>query len=153
MRRPIDSALSVVQGIADQVGSSREDPTFEEVVATVRSFERIEFDVPTGADSDGFLFQYGEVNWFSEPTFTVGFVSQMELVDAEWEHEGYSQVQLEYRYRVDADLRSLESYNSWWFRESGTSFDEWLESVKSDLVWGIVREKTPVEFDVSQELA
>jgi hypothetical protein len=143
----------VVQGIVDQLGSSREVPTAEEVMATVRSFERIGFDVPTGADSDGFLFQYGEVNWFSEPTFTVGFVRQMELVDAEGEHEGYSQVQLEYRYRVDADLRSLESRNSWWFRESGTPFDEWLESVKRDPVWSVVREKIPVEFDVSQELA
>lgn len=153
MRRPIGSALSVVQGIVDQLASSREAPTVEEVVATVRSFEQIGFDVPTGADSDGFLFQYGEVNWFSEPTFTVGFVRQMELVDAEGDHEGYSQVQLEYRYRVDADLRSLESHNSWWFRESGTPFDEWLESVKRDPVWGHVREKAAVEFDVSQELA
>ncbi|WP_143110728.1 hypothetical protein [Streptomyces sp. cf124] len=153
MTRPIDSALSVVQGIVDQLGSSREVPTAEEVMATVRSFERIGFDVPTGADSDGFLFQYGEVNWFSEPTFTLGFVRQMEIVDAEGEHEGYSQVQLEYRYRVDADLRSLESRNSWWFRESGTPLDEWLESVKRDPVWSVVREKIPVEFDVSQELA
>lgn len=153
MRRPIDSALSVVQEIVDQVGSSREVPTIEEVVAAVLNFERIEFDVPSGTDSDGFIFQYGEVNWFTEPTFTVGFARQLEIVDTEGEHEGYSQVQLEYRYQADADLRSLESHNSWWFREGGTSFDEWLESVKRDLVWGIVRDKTPSGFDVSQELA
>ncbi|WEH15703.1 hypothetical protein [Streptomyces sp. VNUA24] len=142
-----------MQDIVDQVGSSREVPTIEEVVAAVLNFERIEFDVPSGADSDGFLFQYGEVNWFAEPTFTVGFVRQMEIVDAEGEHEGYSQVQLEYRYRADADLQSLQSHNSWWFREGGTSFDEWLESVKRDPVWGIVRDKAPSGFDVSQELA
>lgn len=153
MRRPIDSALSVVQDIVDQVGSSREAPTVEEVVTAVRSFQRIEFDVPAGADSDGFLFQYGEVNWFAEPTFTVGFLRQMEIVDSAGDHEGYSQVQLEFRYQVDADLRSLQSYNSWWFPEGGMSFDEWLEVVKRDPVWGIVRDKYPSGFDVSQELA
>ncbi|MFF1269498.1 hypothetical protein ACFVZE_27065 [Streptomyces anulatus] len=153
MRRPIDSALSVAQGVVDQLGSSREVPTAEGVVAAVNSFERINFDVPSGADSDGFLFQYGEVNWFPEPTFTVGFVRQMELVDAEGEHEGYSQVQLEYRYLVDPDLRSLKSHNSWWFRDSGTPFEEWLELVKRDPVWRVIREKTPMEFDISQELA
>ncbi|WP_432065285.1 hypothetical protein [Streptomyces sp. C10-9-1] len=122
-------------------------------MTAVRSFAQIDFDVPTGPDSDGFLFQYGEVNWFSEPTFTVGFVRQMEFVDAEGEHEGYSQVQLEYRYPVDADLRSLESHSSWWFREGGMPFEEWLESVERDPVWQVVREKNPVGFDISQEFA
>lgn len=119
----------------------------------VRSFERIEFDVPSGTDSDGFLFQYGEVNWFSEPTFTIGFVRQLELVDPEGEPEGYSQVQLEYRYPVDSHLRSLGSRNSWWFRNGGTPFAGWLESVATDPVWGVIRDRTPVGFDISQELA
>ena len=119
----------------------------------IRNFERIRFDVPANTDSDGFLFQYGEVNWFAEPIFTVGLVRQMEVVDAEGEREGYSQVQLEYRYQVDADLRSLKSRTSWWFREGGMSFGEWMESVERDLVWGVVRGKVPVEFDISQELA
>lgn len=141
MRRPIVSALTVVQDIVDQVGSSREVPTVEEVMGIVRSFERIAFEVPADADSDGFLFQYGEVNWFAEPTFTVGFVRQMEIVDTEGDHEGYSQVQLEYRCRADADLQSIQSRNSWWFREHGTSFDEWLESVRQDPVWEVVHDK------------
>ncbi|WP_159031898.1 hypothetical protein [Streptomyces lydicus] len=153
MRQPIESALSVVQGIIEQQGSSQHVPTVEELIEVVRSFERVGFDVPAGADSDGFLFQYGKVNWFSDPTFTVGFARQFELVDPEGDHGGYSQVQLEYRYRVDADFRALENYNSWWFRESGNRFDEWLDSVKSDPIWRIVREKTPVKFDVSQDLA
>ncbi|GLY70991.1 hypothetical protein [Amycolatopsis taiwanensis] len=62
-------------------------------------------------------------------------------------------MQFEYRYRVDADLRSLERHNSWWFRESETPFDEWLVSVKNDPVWRVVRDKIPVEFGVSPELA
>lgn len=153
MRRPIDSALSVAQGVVDQLGSSRAVPTVDEVMAVVNRFERIEFDVPSSADSDGFLFQYGEVNWFPELTFAVGFVRQMELVDVEGEHEGYSQVQLEYRYLIDADLRSFESHNSWWFRDGGVPFEDWLELVRRDPVWRVVREKTPLGFEISQELA
>ncbi|MFD9195640.1 hypothetical protein ACFWCA_46480 [Streptomyces phaeochromogenes] len=153
MRRSIDSALGVAQGIVDQIGSIRGIPTAGEVMSAVHRFEQVEFDVPNSADSDGFLFQYGEVNWFPEPTFVVGFVRQMELVDAEGNHEGYSQVQLEYRYKVDADLRSLEESNSWWFRCGGISFEEWLESVRQDPIWRVIQEKIPLEFDVSQELA
>ncbi|NRQ36425.1 hypothetical protein HII36_32010 [Nonomuraea sp. NN258] len=152
MRRPIDSALSVAQGLVEQLESSRGIPSVGELMAVIRSFERVEFDVPAEIEADGFLFQYGEANWFNDPTFTVGFVRQLELVDAEEEHEGYSQVQLEYRYPVDTDLRSLGDHNSWWFPESGVPFGEWLESVKRDPVWEVVREKIPTEFDVSQEL-
>ncbi|MGD9483638.1 hypothetical protein WDH52_10300 [Streptomyces sp. TRM70308] len=108
-----------MQNIIEQLRPSREVPTFQDVMTAVRSFAQVDFDVPTGPNSDGFLFQYGEVNWLSGPTFTVGFVRQMEFVDAEGEHEGYSQVQLEYRYPVDADLRSLESHSSWWFHDDG----------------------------------
>jgi hypothetical protein len=152
MRRPIDSALQVLQGIVEQVGSSQEILNFEGLLAAVRRFEKIEFDVQADPESDGFLFQYGEVNWFAEPTFTVGFVRQMEIVDAEGDHEGFLQIQLEYRYRTDADLRSIQGRNSWWFRGEGTSFAEWLESVERDPIWGIVRDRVPVELDVSQEL-
>ena len=153
MSRPIDSALSVVEGLITQRTPGRRIPTFENLISVISDFRRIRFDISTDSDSDGFLFQCGEVNWFSEPTFTVGFVRQMEVVDAEGGHEGYSQVQLEYRYRVDDELRSLESRNSWWFPESGISFDEWIESVKQEPVWRVVRRKAPVGFDVSQELA
>lgn len=112
MGRPVGSALSVVRGIVAQQVASREIPTVEEVMAVIRGFERIGFEVPVGGDSDGFLFQYGEVNWLSEPTFVVGFVRQMEFVDVEGEHEGYSQVRLECRYHVDAD-RSFEGRLLW----------------------------------------
>jgi hypothetical protein len=153
MRRSIDSALGVVRGIVDQVGAGQEVPTAEEVMAAVRDFERITFEVPDREDSDGFLFQYGKVNWFPDPTFVVSFVRQLEIVDADGEHEAYSQVQLEYRYRVDSDLDSIQGHNSWWFADSQRPFDEWLESVRRDPVWGIIRGKVPDAFDVSQEMA
>ncbi len=121
-------------------------------MVAVRGFERIEFDVPSGPDSDGFLFQYGEVNWFSEPTFTLGFVRQLEIFDAKEGSVGYLQVNIEYGYRIDADLESLESRNSWWFRNGVVLFDEWLESVKADPVWMVVREKIPRQFYVYRDL-
>lgn len=153
MRRSIDSALDVVQNIVDQGRSSREIPAVDAVMTAVRDFQRIEFDVPDRTDSDGFLFQYGKVNWFPAPTFVVGFVRQLEIADSDGEHEAYSQVQLEYRYRVDSDLDPIQGHSSWWFPESQTSFSEWIESVKRDPVWGLVRGKMPAEFDVSQEMA
>lgn len=153
MKLPIDSALGAAQRIVDRQRSGHEIPAVGELVEAVRSFEPIEFDVPSGTDSDGFLFQYGEVNWFCELTFTIGFVRQLELAGPEGEPEGYSQVQLEYRYRVDAHLRSLGDHNSWWFREGGTPFADWLESVATDPVWRVVRDKAPVGFDISQKLA
>ncbi|MFI9200680.1 hypothetical protein [Streptomyces sp. NPDC053048] len=133
--------------------SDHEFPAIEQVLAAVRSFERIEFDVPDGMESDGFLFQYGEVNWFPDPTFTVGFVRQLELVDADGDHEGYSQVQIEYAYELDAELVSMGGGDSWCFRGDETPFDEWFEAVTRDPVWGAVRGKVPKGFHVSQEVA
>ncbi len=152
MKRPINSALSVARDVIYQVGSGRKVPTIEDLMVAVRSFENVRFDVPSGVESDGFIFEYGEVGWFSDPTFVVGFVRQLEMVDIKGEHEGYLQVQFEFRYRIDSELKSLQSYHSWWFREDGTSFDEWLKLVKRNPVWEVIRAKIPVAFDVSQDL-
>jgi hypothetical protein len=152
MRRPLDSAAEVARGALDEAGSSQDIPSAGKPIAAVRRYERIEFDVSDGADSDGFLFQYGVVNWFAEPTFTLGFVRQLEMVDTGGEHEAYLHVQLEYRYRVDADLES-QSAHSWWFRGQQDPFEEWLGRVERDPIWGLVGGKTSTEFDVSQDLA
>ncbi|GAA1080967.1 hypothetical protein NE857_14930 [Nocardiopsis exhalans] len=89
MKQPIGSALSMAKDIIDQPRSDGWISSVQDAVAAIRDFAQIEFNVPSGPDSDGFLFQYCEVNWFSESTFTLGFVRQMELVGAEVEHEGY----------------------------------------------------------------
>lgn len=151
MRQPIGSALNVVRRIVKELGPDRGIPTVDELFAIVEEFERTEFDVP-GADSDGFLFQHGDVSWLVESTFSVSFVRQLEIVDFEGEYEAYSQVNLEFRYRLDADLKSSNSYNSWWFRSDATPFEEWMAAVKRDPVWSLVQGKSPVEFDVSQDL-
>jgi hypothetical protein len=141
-----------VLGIIERAGVRRRTPAAEEVIAVVRDFEKVKFEVPDSRDSDGFMFQYGKVNWLPDPTFILGFVRQLEIVDADGEHEAYSQIQLEYRYSIDADLDLLKNHSSWWFPESHFSFGEWLESMQQDSVWEVVREKRASGFDVSQEL-
>lgn len=152
MKRSVDSALGVVHGIVGQFGAGGGFPAVEQLFTIIREFEQIEFDVLNRADCDGFLFQYGEVNWLPEPTFVVSFVRQLEIADADGEHEAYSQVRLEYRYRVDVDLAPIRDYSSWWFPETQEPFNDWLELVKNAPVWSVVRTKDPVAFEVSQEL-
>lgn len=152
MRRSVGSALGVAQSIVGQLGSGHDVPTVDQLFRAIRDFQLIQFDVPDGADADAFLFQYGKVNWFPDPTFVVNFVRQLEITDADGEHAAYSQVQLEYRYQVDSDLDSIQGYDSWWFPESQGPFSEWLESVKQDPVWTTTRGKVPADFEVSQEL-
>jgi len=152
MRRSVNSALEVARGIVGQVGSGQDVPAAEQLFAAVREFQLIEFEVPDGEEADGFLFQYGEVDWYPEPTFVVNFVRQLEIVDADGEHEAYSQVQLEYRYRVDPELSSIEDHESWWFPEEDEPFGEWLEAARQDPIWTVVRGKVPVGFEVTQEI-
>ncbi|MEV7549763.1 hypothetical protein AB0N89_09090 [Amycolatopsis sp. NPDC089917] len=120
-------------------------------MAVLRGFEPVEFDGTDGPDADGFLFEYCEVNWFSEPVFSVGFVRQLEIVDADGEHEQHSQVRFDFHYRVDAELRSVVNRAVWWFRGDGTPFEGWLESAAQDSIWAILRGKELVEFELSQE--
>lgn len=71
----------------------------------------IEFEVPEGPDADGYPFQYGKANWFAEPTFALGIVRQLEVIDLAGDHESYVQVKFELRYTLDDDLESIESHS------------------------------------------
>jgi hypothetical protein len=153
MRRPVDSALEAARAIVDWAEVGRRVPATEELAEAIRRYEEVEFDVPDASDSDGFLFQYGPVNWYSEPTFTVGFVRQLEIVDSGGGHDSYLQIQFEYRYRLDPEAESLGSGSSWWFRSSQQAFSGWLESAMANSVWNLVRERRDAAaFEVSQEL-
>ncbi|MFC3488374.1 SMI1/KNR4 family protein [Amycolatopsis roodepoortensis] len=148
---PIDSAITVAQDLLGVPGSRRKPPAVDEVVSAIRGFEAVAFAVPDGTDTDGFLFEYSEVNWLSEPMFAVRFVRQMQIVDAAGEHDEYSQVSFEFHCRVDVDLRSVGSRAVWWFRSDGTDFEEWLASVTRDPVWRVLRRKEIAEFVLTQE--
>ncbi|MFI2241231.1 hypothetical protein [Streptomyces chrestomyceticus] len=153
MSHSIDSALQVAQEIVErQVRDAQGFPSVGDFLEIMRNFEGEEFDVPRAAnsDSDGFLFEYGRASWFAEPTFVLSCTRQLELVDASGEHEAYSQVLFEYRYRLDAELENLQ-HSLWWFRDNGTLFTEWIEAVRRDQIWRILQNRNPTAFEVTQE--
>ncbi|KAB7841591.1 hypothetical protein [Streptomyces mobaraensis] len=112
----------------------------------------IEFEVPESLDADGYLFQYGKVNWFPEPTFALGIVRQLEVVDSAGEHESYVQVQFELRYPLDDDLDSVGSHSEWWFSGGGVSFESWLGSVERAKISNRLAAKVPRDFMIWQEI-
>jgi hypothetical protein len=127
------------------VALGRDIPTVEETVSAVSRFEKIPFETPDGEESDGFLFEYGKINWLDSPTFVIGLARQLEHPG---EDSAYSQVKFEYRYRPDAELDALEPRSEWWFRGDSLPFAEWLGSVKRDPVWDLVSTKSSTAFEV-----
>jgi len=111
-----------------------------------RRFAATEFDVPDDRDADGYLFQYGKVSWFPEPTFVLNVVRQLEVVGTHGEHESYSQVQFEYRYSLDGELEAAGSHSEWWFPGDRTPFGSWLDSVSSSPIGDLLEGREPREF-------
>jgi hypothetical protein len=126
-------------------------PEPERLLDAFERFERIPFDVPDEPDSDGFLFQYGPVNWLPEPTFVVNVLRQLAVADAAGKHGRHLQVQAEYRYSPDNGLAAVAGDESWWFRDDATSFADWLAGVRADPVWRIVQARTVREFVVFED--
>jgi hypothetical protein len=144
-------AAEILRGITREV-SAQEVPSVEQALEGIRRFERVEFDVPVTSDSDGFLFEYGEANWLARPAFVIGYTRQLEIVDPNGEHQDYLQVQMEFQYPLDEELRNLEGHNSWWFRGGDGAFIAWLDSTARNSIWHIIQPKEPVAFTISQSL-
>lgn len=138
-------AIAAAGEIASRLVEARDhdEPALAWLVEAARELSFVEFDVPEEADADGWLFQYGPVSWLPEPTFVVSVVRQLEVVDADGEHESYVQVQLEVRYDVDDDLAAGGPHSQWWFPGGGTSFDEWLDDVSRAAVWASLESRSP----------
>lgn len=117
----------------------------------VRRFSAVDFDVPEDPDADGYLFQYGKVNWLPEPTFSFGLVRQLEVVDPSGEHECYLQVQFELRYSLDEELENLGSHTEWWFPGGDCSLDTWLSSLAELPMVDFLSGRAPREFVVWQD--
>ncbi|RZU44144.1 hypothetical protein EV284_1603 [Streptomyces sp. BK022] len=149
-KQQVESAEGVARQLVE--GMSGFDRSPSGLTRVVRKFSAIEFDVPDLPDVDGYLFQYGNVNWFPEPTFALSIVRQLEVVDAAGEHESYIQVQFELRYPSDDDLDSVGSHSEWWFPGGEVSFDTWLNSVERAEVSTRLAGKTPREFAIWQEM-
>ncbi|SDH80980.1 hypothetical protein SAMN05421871_102204 [Actinokineospora alba] len=148
--RPIDSAADVIGSIL-RARTRSTVPAIVDLIEAIRTWETIRFDVSMEGDSDGFLFQFGSINWTSVQVFAVSFVRQFELRDADGEREALSQVSLEYHYPLDGELDSITSHHSWWFRSDASPFSAWLTSVEQNSLWKVLRSKQAVGFEVSQE--
>ncbi|MGW3653676.1 hypothetical protein [Streptomyces sp. NPDC000878] len=148
-KQQVDSAEGVARRLVEEMGGF--DPSLSGLTRLVKRFSAIEFEVPELPDADGYLFQYGEVNWFPEPTFALGIVRQLEVVDAAGEHESYVQVQFEFRYPLDSDLDSVGNHSEWWFPGGEVSFDSWLDSVDRAEILNRLAAKTPRDFAIWQE--
>jgi hypothetical protein len=144
-RTPIDAALDTAREVAAQTTSGG-SPSREDLLAIVRRFEGIRFDVPDSPDADGFLFQWSTANWLPRPTFLIGVTRQLETPE-----EGYLQIAMDFHYDLDADLSAAGSKANWWFRGSGVEFPDWLESVRADPVWELLDGRPIREFAISAD--
>jgi hypothetical protein len=144
-KNPVDTAVALARGLI--AGRPPLNSPVPELIALVRDFSTVEFDVPDIADADGYLFQYGRVSWFPEPTFVLSIVRQLAVA------ENFVQVQFEFRYALDDELDTVGSHSEWWFPESGTSFDSWLSSVERSSIMDVVEPKTCRVFEIYQDQA
>jgi hypothetical protein len=62
VKNPVTKAPEVAQELVLSHAGGWDVPSASELLAAVRSFMEVEFDVPDGEDVDGLLFQYGSVN-------------------------------------------------------------------------------------------
>lgn len=153
MLRHVDSALRTLNEIvAEQIGE-RSVPSMEELFRIVLMYERRQFDVPDVEDADGFLFQYGTVTWNDEEKFSVGFARQFAFADESCEELSLVQIEFCYACPPDGHLQKMSGADSWWFRGSGVLFTDWLNVVRSDPVWNVIRNKEKVNFVRSQDVA
>ena len=150
-KQQVGAALDLARKLLD------ETPTFNSrissLIGLVRRYSEIEFNVPELPDADGYLFQYGKVSWFSEPTFVLSLVRQLEVVSSSGEHEYYLQVQFELRYILDDELESIGSHSEWWFPEDEMPFHVWLDSVEQASIMNILTHKKLREFEIWQDHA
>ena len=149
-KQPVDAAGEVASRLVEARGGA--EPSLPWLTEVVREFSVVEFDVPEIADSDGYLFQYGPVGWFPDPTFAVSIVRQLERVDAAGEHEAYIQVQFELRYSPDEDLGSLGGHAQWWFPGDRVSFEVWLDDVSRTDAWQVLATRIPREAALVEDV-
>jgi hypothetical protein len=145
MPASIESAESVFR----ELGGFPADaiPPTTAVLAAIERFGQVDFQVPDVPDADGMLFQYATLS--AQNTFTIGFVRQFELTDAEGDHDCYVQLRCAYRFPPDAELGARGHREEWWFRDG--PFADWFERVRTDPIWALVGQRSADGFDVSFE--
>lgn len=148
-------AVSVAAQMAEDVVSRYQDNAgrvgARDLADVVRTFRGVAFDVPGTPDADGFLFQYGPTHRTGEPTFVLGFVRQLEVLDG-GEHASYSQVSVECRYPMDPGWAQLGARSLWWFSDGQDGFEQWLGVVMADPVWHVASRAGRAVVSVEQEV-
>lgn len=140
-------AGDVLQGMFDQQDASREVPSKEAYFSTLAAFARMDFDIPESFESDGFLFQYGEIG----DDFTVGITRQFEVVDDQEDYAYYLQVEAVYRWQMDEESREFGDHDEWWFRGSKMPFEEWFSDVQTQPVWMFLNSGRDCEFMIDED--
>jgi hypothetical protein len=124
-------------------------PATDALVAAVREFAGVDFEVADNPDADGCLFQYGTFAHLPEPGFVIGFLRQFCLPEGDGEDEGYVQLSMEYRYEP---VPEIGRQKEWWFKSEGSAaLDEWLAGITGDPVWTALAQLQPVDFSIRQE--
>ena len=122
----------------------------DDFMAWWRAFTRFATE-PVESASDGLLFQAGTYSFTGSEKYTVGFVRQFEVVDEDNEFEYYVQLQCEFLYEPNADLRALGSYNLWCFPSDGDSIDDWVGAVEARIEFQTAQRLAPTSVTVEQE--
>ena len=109
--------------------------------------------MPNGPDVDGCLFEYGVNSLSGEPLFVVNLTRQFEALDPDGEHESYTQVACEVRYRVTEDLEALGDCAEWWFRGGQEGdFESWWRSLPWETLLETVAGRAPAAVAVTSDL-
>ena len=150
--KPVQAAEEVARGIFGPLVGSNGVPSFADFDSGMKSFAAVAFEVPAGAEADGFLFQYGLAGWLPTPMFVLGVTRQLEMTDGQGEHESYLQLNFEFRYSPDDVGASPDSADEWWFAGEGRSFSEWYDAVREKSIWHSLATVSPIEFSIAQDI-
>lgn len=141
-RPPLGEA---VQDLRREIGSDGVT-TAPQAWSSFLRFGRRRYDKPGTPDCDGLLFQYGIVSFYGTEMFVLDFTRQFEVIDADGDHDHCALC-----YASDATLRNLDSFNSWFFHDSGEDLDEWSAPLADLEVWGVLHQLSPVDVRIERE--
>ena len=131
-RQPLDQALGFFKSELEQHGPLPE-LSVGQAWSAFRRFAQQRFDTPSTPESDGLLFQYGTHSFYGSPMFLVGLTRQFEVNDPDSEHDHFVHILCELRYRPDAALERLSSFNRWFFHDTNDNLDHWAQSLSQHL--------------------
>ncbi|GAA1937270.1 hypothetical protein GCM10009837_74380 [Streptomyces durmitorensis] len=83
--------------------------------------------------------------------FSLDLTRQFDIIDAAGEHAHYVQVHCVISYMPTPALRSLGSFEAWFFHDAGDDLAPWAAIRESRPMWALLRELGPSSVDVHEE--